>query len=127
MTTASSQMRKTRPTSPHWKPTSKKNLANSKLIIPGEIIFKLYDTYGFPYDLTADMARELGIELDSEGFEREMAAQRERAKAAGKFDAAQNSMSAAKPPLTATKKKAASHKSCNCSAKAPPLPAWKRA
>ncbi|MFC2304180.1 MAG: alanine--tRNA ligase, partial [Cardiobacterium hominis] len=67
----------------------KENLANSKLIIPGEIIFKLYDTYGFPYDLTADMARELGIELDSEGFEREMAAQRERAKAAGKFDAAQ--------------------------------------
>ncbi len=54
----------------------KENLANSKLIIPGEIIFKLYDTYGFPYDLTADMARELGIELDSEGFEREMAAQR---------------------------------------------------
>ena len=67
----------------------KENLANSKLIIPGEIIFKLYDTYGFPYDLTADMARELGIELDSDGFEREMAAQRERAKAAGKFDAAQ--------------------------------------
>ena len=65
------------------------NLANSKLIIPGEHIFRLYDTYGFPYDLTADMARELGIELDSEGFEREMAAQRERAKAAGKFDAAQ--------------------------------------
>ena len=65
------------------------NLANSKLIIPGEVIFKLYDTYGFPYDLTADMARELGIELDSDGFEREMAAQRERAKAAGKFDAAQ--------------------------------------
>ncbi|WP_455001661.1 alanine--tRNA ligase [Cardiobacterium hominis] len=65
------------------------NIANSKLIIPGEYIFKLYDTYGFPYDLTADMARELGIELDSEGFEREMAAQRERAKAAGKFDAAQ--------------------------------------
>ena len=65
------------------------NLANSKVIIPGEHIFKLYDTYGFPYDLTADMARELGIELDTEGFEREMRAQRERAKAAGKFGSGQ--------------------------------------
>ena len=61
------------------------NIANSKLIIPGEHIFKLYDTYGFPYDLTADMARELGIELDQDGFEREMQAQRNRARAAGKF------------------------------------------
>lgn len=61
------------------------NLAGSKLIIPGEHIFKLYDTYGFPYDLTADMARELGIELDADGFEREMQAQRARARAAGKF------------------------------------------
>ena len=61
------------------------NIAQSKLIISGEHIFKLYDTYGFPYDLTADMARELGIDLDKEGFEREMDAQRERARAAGKF------------------------------------------
>ena len=63
----------------------KDNIANSKLIIPGEHIFKLYDTFGFPYDLTADMARELGIDLDKDGFEREMQAQRERARAAGKF------------------------------------------
>lgn len=58
-----------------------------KRIIPGEIIFKLYDTYGFPYDLTADMARELGIELDEDGFNREMEAQRARARAAQNFKA----------------------------------------
>ena len=63
------------------------NIANSKMIISGEHVFKLYDTYGFPYDLTADMARELGIELDSEGFEREMEAQRTRARAAQNFKA----------------------------------------
>ena len=65
----------------------KENLDSSKLMIPGEHVFKLYDTYGFPYDLTADMARELGIELDSEGFEREMDAQRTRARAAQNFKA----------------------------------------
>ena len=65
----------------------KNNIANSKLIMSGEHIFKLYDTYGFPYDLTADMARELGIELDEEGFEREMEAQRARARAAQNFKA----------------------------------------
>ena len=63
------------------------NIANSKLVIGGEHIFKLYDTYGFPYDLTADMARELGIELDEAGFEREMEAQRTRARAAQSFKA----------------------------------------
>lgn len=63
------------------------NIANSKLIMPGEHVFKLYDTYGFPYDLTADMARELGIELDEAGFEREMEAQRTRARAAQSFKA----------------------------------------
>lgn len=63
------------------------NIANSKLVIGGEHIFKLYDTYGFPYDLTADMARELGIELDETGFEREMEAQRARARAAQSFKA----------------------------------------
>ena len=55
--------------------------------IDGETIFKLYDTYGFPYDLTADMARELGIDLDEEGFNREMEAQRARARAAQSFKA----------------------------------------
>lgn len=56
-------------------------------IMPGKVVFKLYDTYGFPYDLTADMARELDIELDEEGFNREMEAQRARARAAQSFKA----------------------------------------
>lgn len=53
--------------------------------IPGETVFKLYDTYGFPVDLTADIARERGLQVDSVGFEREMEAQRERARAASRF------------------------------------------
>ncbi|HGH0086798.1 TPA: alanine--tRNA ligase [Neisseria meningitidis] len=53
----------------------------------GEIIFKLYDTYGFPYDLTADICRERNIEPDEAGFEREMEAQRARARAAQSFKA----------------------------------------
>ena len=57
------------------------------LILPGEIIFKLYDTYGFPYDLTADICRERGVEMDEEGFNREMEAQRARARAAQNFKA----------------------------------------
>lgn len=55
--------------------------------LDGEIIFKLYDTYGFPYDLTADICRERNIELDEAGFEREMEAQRARARAAQSFKA----------------------------------------
>lgn len=53
--------------------------------IPGEVVFKLYDTYGFPWDLTADIAREEGLEVDMAGFEREMGAQRTRARGASKF------------------------------------------
>jgi len=53
--------------------------------IPGDTVFKLYDTYGFPTDLTADIARERNLNLDMEGFEREMEAQRERARAASHF------------------------------------------
>ncbi len=53
--------------------------------IAGETVFTLYDTYGFPVDLTADIARERGLSLDMAGFEREMAAQRERARAASQF------------------------------------------
>jgi len=53
--------------------------------IPGETVFRLYDTYGFPVDLTADIARERGLELDMAGFEREMERQRERARAASQF------------------------------------------
>jgi alanyl-tRNA synthetase len=56
-------------------------------VIPGETVFRLYDTYGFPVDLTADIARERGLALDMAGFEREMAAQRERARAASRFEA----------------------------------------
>ncbi len=54
-------------------------------VIPGEIIFKLYDTYGFPMDLTGDIARERELTLDEEGFEREMDAQRKRARASSAF------------------------------------------
>ncbi len=55
--------------------------------IPGETVFKLYDTFGFPVDLTADVAREQGLHLDMAGFETAMAAQRERARAASTFRA----------------------------------------
>jgi len=58
--------------------------------IPGEIVFKLYDTYGFPVDLTADIARERELTIDLEGYEREMEAQRERARAASKFGASED-------------------------------------
>ncbi len=53
--------------------------------IPGEVVFQLYDTYGFPYDLTADIARERALKLDSEGFDAAMEAQRARARAASHF------------------------------------------
>ncbi|GIX21237.1 MAG: alanine--tRNA ligase [Gammaproteobacteria bacterium] len=53
--------------------------------LPGELVFKLYDTYGFPVDLTADIARERGLALDMAGYEACMAEQRRRAQAAGRF------------------------------------------
>ncbi|MGA0585581.1 alanine--tRNA ligase [Dyella sp. KRB-257] len=55
--------------------------------IPGVDAFRLYDTYGFPVDLTADIARERGMEVDMAGFEQAMNEQRERARAAGRFEA----------------------------------------
>ncbi len=58
--------------------------------IPGEVVFKLYDTYGFPADLTADIARERELQIDLDGFERQMQAQRERARAASQFGAGQS-------------------------------------
>lgn len=68
-------------------------LANLKgKTIPGETVFKLYDTYGFPADLTADIARERELEIDEAGFEVEMAAQRQRARDAGKFAVDYNSI-----------------------------------
>ncbi|WP_114417453.1 alanine--tRNA ligase [Marinospirillum perlucidum] len=54
-------------------------------VIPGDIAFKLYDTYGFPLDLTADIARERSLTVDEEGFEKEMQDQRERARSASQF------------------------------------------
>lgn len=56
-------------------------------VIPGDIVFLLYDTYGFPVDLTADFAREQNLTVDHAGFEIEMTAQRDRARAGGKFGA----------------------------------------
>ncbi|WP_174559352.1 alanine--tRNA ligase [Acinetobacter bouvetii] len=68
-------------------------LANLKgSVIPGETVFKLYDTYGFPTDLTADIARERDLSIDEAGFEVEMAAQRQRARDAGKFAIDYNSI-----------------------------------
>jgi alanyl-tRNA synthetase len=55
--------------------------------IDGDTVFKLYDTYGFPVDLTGDIARERNLKLDEAGFDTAMNAQRERARAAGKFGA----------------------------------------
>lgn len=54
-------------------------------VLPGELVFKLHDTYGFPTDLTNDIARERGLTLDMEEFEACMQAQRDRARAANKF------------------------------------------
>ena len=55
-------------------------------VIPGETVFRLYDTFGFPVDLTADWARERGLGVDMAGFEQAMEAQRERARAASRFE-----------------------------------------
>jgi len=55
--------------------------------IPGEVVFKLYDTYGFPADLTNDVARERGLMLDEIGFEKAMDEQRKQARAASQFEA----------------------------------------
>lgn len=54
-------------------------------VIPGQTVFTLYDTYGFPVDLTNDIARERGLTLDEAGFEEAMEAQRERARSSSKF------------------------------------------
>ena len=53
--------------------------------IPGDVVFKLYDTYGFPVDLTGDIARERDLTIDEAGFEAAMEAQRERARSASQF------------------------------------------
>jgi len=71
-------------------------------VIPGTDAFKLYDTYGFPVDLTADVARERGLTVDLVGFERCMDEQRERARAGSSFDAVHTLSSEAMKDLPAT-------------------------
>jgi len=62
-------------------------LASGEKLLDGETVFRLYDTYGFPVDLTADICRERGVRIDMAGFEAAMDGQRERARAASKFSA----------------------------------------
>ena len=61
-------------------------------VVPGDVVFKLYDTYGFPMDLTGDIARERSLTIDEAGFEREMEAQRVRARSASSFGMDYNSL-----------------------------------
>ena len=63
-------------------------LVSGEKLLDGETVFKLYDTFGFPVDLTADICRERGVSLDLAGFEAAMEAQRARARAASKFTSA---------------------------------------
>ncbi|HUK05061.1 MAG TPA: alanine--tRNA ligase [Burkholderiales bacterium] len=63
-------------------------LASGEKLLDGETVFKLYDTFGFPVDLTADICRERGVSIDLAGFEAAMEQQRERARAASKFASA---------------------------------------
>lgn len=71
-------------------------------VIPGDIAFKLYDTYGFPIDLTRDIARERGLSIDEAGFDQAMDSQRARARAAGSFKIADVLSSEALSQLPAT-------------------------
>ncbi|HEY7237703.1 MAG TPA: alanine--tRNA ligase, partial [Burkholderiales bacterium] len=63
-------------------------LASGEKLLDGDTVFKLYDTYGFPVDLTADICRERGVMIDMAGFEAAMEEQRNRARAASRFSAA---------------------------------------
>ena len=72
---------------PAWRCSTPRPRKLKSTVIPGETVFRLYDTYGFPLDLTADVARERGLTIDQEGFDAAMAAQRGRARAASKFGA----------------------------------------
>src|SRR2546421_9625619 len=62
-------------------------LASGEKLLDGETVFRLYDTFGFPVDLTADICRERGVRIDMAGFEAAMEEQRSRARAASKFTA----------------------------------------
>ncbi len=68
--------------------------------IDGKTLFKLYDTYGFPLDLTADVAREKNLQVDQQGFEAEMEAQRERARASSQFGVAGQQLNLDAFPVT---------------------------
>src|SRR5258708_39507357 len=63
-------------------------LASGEKLLDGDTVFRLYDTFGFPVDLTADICRERGVRIDMAGFEAGMGEQRERARAAPKFSMA---------------------------------------
>ncbi|MEM7565177.1 MAG: alanine--tRNA ligase, partial [Pseudomonadota bacterium] len=69
-------------------------------VIDGETVFKLYDTYGFPMDLTADVARERGLQVDQQGFEAQMEQQRNRARASSQFSAVSDQFSLGDYPVT---------------------------
>ena len=69
-------------------------------VLSGAAAFKLYDTYGFPLDLTADITRERGISIDESEFDEHMQAQRERARDAGKFDVDYSSVIQVEEPTT---------------------------
>ncbi len=69
-------------------------------VIDGETVFKLYDTYGFPVDLTADVAREKNLQIDQAGFEKAMQAQRERARASSQFNASGSAFKLGDYPAT---------------------------
>jgi alanyl-tRNA synthetase len=60
-------------------------LRGGQQVLDGETLFRLYDTFGFPLDLTADIARERGVDMDNDGFDRAMERQRERARATSRF------------------------------------------
>ena len=66
--------------------TALENTISNKSRISGDTVFKLWDTYGFPVEMTKEIAREQGVEVDIKGFEKEMDAQRERARSSSKFD-----------------------------------------
>ncbi|MFZ3067254.1 MAG: alanine--tRNA ligase, partial [Gammaproteobacteria bacterium] len=70
--------------------------------ISGESVFKLYDTYGFPADLTADIARERNLKIDESGFEEEMTKQRDRSRQASQFKTEYNVASGEQPPTEFT-------------------------
>ena len=67
-----------------WKPEYTKKIFGSELIIDGEDVFKLYDTYGFPVDLTNVMAQEKGFSIDEKGFNKLMEKQRQERKKSNK-------------------------------------------